>query len=70
MREGAGKTGRRLAPAAPVREKMHGAGTTGSAEMARPSLRDGLNGLLRALPGVPGLLATVIRAMHQASLRI
>ncbi len=40
--EGAGKTGCRLAPAAPVREKMHGAGTTGSAETTRPSLRDGV----------------------------
>jgi hypothetical protein len=25
-----------------VRKKKHGAGTTGSAEMTRPSLRDGL----------------------------
>src|SRR5471030_2049143 len=41
-REGAGKAGYRLIPAAPVRIKMHGAGTTGSAGNTRPSLRDGL----------------------------
>jgi hypothetical protein len=33
--------------------------TTGSAEITRPSLRNGFNGLLRALPGEPGFLATV-----------
>jgi hypothetical protein len=60
--EGAGKAGCRLAPAAPVREKKHGAGTTGSAETFRPSLRSGFNGLLRALLGEPGFLATVTRA--------
>ena len=60
--EGAGKAGCRLAPAAPVREKKHGAGTTGTAETRRPSLRSGLNGLLRALLGEPGFLATVTRA--------
>ncbi len=61
--EGAGKTGCRLAPAAPVRTRMHGAGTTGSARATRPSLRDGLR-LIRDLLGAPGLLATVIDAMH------
>ncbi len=50
--EGAGKTGCRLAPAAPVRTRMHGAGTTGSARATRPSLRDGLR-LIRALLGAP-----------------
>jgi hypothetical protein len=60
--EGAGKAGCRLAPAAPVREKKHGAGTTGTAETRRPSLRSGFNGLLRALLGEPGFLATVTRA--------
>jgi hypothetical protein len=51
-------------PAAPVQEKMHGAGTTGSAEMTRPSLRDGFYRLIRALLGAPGFLATVIGAMR------
>jgi hypothetical protein len=34
--------------------------TTGSPDQARHSPRNGFNGLFRALPGVPGLLATVI----------
>ncbi len=38
------------APMAPVREEVHGAGTTGLAGASRPSLRDGLR-LIRALLG-------------------
>jgi hypothetical protein len=38
--EGAGKTGRRLAPMVRVQQKARGR-TTGAAEVARPSLRDG-----------------------------
>ena len=49
--EGAGKTGRSPHPRSPVRKKCTGGVTTGSAETVRPSLRNGLNGLLRALPG-------------------
>jgi hypothetical protein len=48
--EGAGKTGRSPHPRSPVRKKCTGGVTTGSAETVRPSLRNGLNGLLRALP--------------------
>src|SRR5690242_16131187 len=40
-REGAGKTGRRLAPMVRVQQKARGR-TTGAAENTRPSLRDGL----------------------------
>ncbi len=54
--EGAGKTGCWPQPMAPVREKMHGAGTTGTTGAFRPSLRDGWNGVLRALPGDRALL--------------
>jgi hypothetical protein len=50
-REGAGKAGYRLIPAAPVRIKMHGAGTTGSAGNTRPSLRDGLTAYSALSPG-------------------
>jgi len=35
----------------PRAEKMHGAGTTGSAEMTRPSLRDGLRAYTRSPQG-------------------
>ncbi|MGJ5221172.1 hypothetical protein ACQR1Q_30370, partial [Bradyrhizobium oligotrophicum] len=41
-----------------LRQEMQAAGTTGLAEHARPSLRDGLR-LIRALLGAPGFLATV-----------
>ena len=51
QREGAGKAGYRLIPAAPVRIKMHGAGTTGSAGNTRPSLRDGLTAYSALSPG-------------------
>ena len=64
QREGAGKTGRLPTPAAPVREEVHGAGTTGSAGTSRPSLRNGLR-LIRGLPGAPGLLVTITRAMRE-----
>jgi hypothetical protein len=39
---------------------------TGSAEAIRPSLRNGFNGFLRALPGEPGLFATVALADRTA----
>jgi len=52
--EGAGKTGHRLMPMAPVQRKTHGAGTTGSAENTRPSLRNGVT-TYSALSRVNGL---------------
>src|SRR6266478_2377924 len=39
--------------------------TTGSAENTRPSLRNGFNGFLRALPGDHSLVATVARETRQ-----
>jgi hypothetical protein len=41
-KEGAGKAGRRLTPMVRVQQKARGR-TTGAAEIARPSLRDGFN---------------------------
>src|SRR5437588_10082323 len=38
--------------------------TTGSPDQARHSPRNGFNGLLRALLGVPGLLATVVPGLR------
>src|SRR5262245_26800105 len=69
--EGAGKTGHRLAPMAPVQQKTHGAGTTGSAANTRPSLRDGVT-VYSALSRVNGLschprLASVLRDLIPAS---
>src|SRR5450631_674539 len=60
--EGAGKTGCALHPRSRVqtRNKENAHEHTGSAETLRPSLRNGFNGLLRALPGEPGLFATII----------
>src|SRR6516225_1714351 len=52
--EGAGKTGHRLMPMAPVQWKTHGVGTTGSAANTRPSLRDGVTAY-NALSRVNGL---------------
>ena len=49
--EGAGKAGRRRAPAAPVRKKVHGVVTRGTAKTSRPSPHNGFNGLFRALRG-------------------
>ncbi len=40
--------------------------TTGSAGAIRRFLRNGFNGLLRALPGEPGFLATIISAMRKS----
>ena len=57
--KGAGKAGPRLRPVAPVREKVHGAGTTGTAGTTRPSLRDGFHAY-SALSPVSGSLATVV----------
>jgi hypothetical protein len=62
--EGAGNTGCTLHPRSRVQvcafKNAHE--HTGSAEAIRHSLRNGFNGLFRALPGVPGLIATVARA--------
>src|SRR3954454_10708972 len=58
--KGAGKTECRLAPAAPVRTRMHGAGTTGSAELTRPSLRDGVTAASRS-PWGPAFLPPILR---------
>jgi hypothetical protein len=49
-REGAGKTGHRLAPMVRVQKKSTRQNHRLSREY-RPSLRNGFNGLLRALPG-------------------
>jgi hypothetical protein len=48
----------------PRAERMHGAGTTGPAGRPGPPCAMALR-LIRALLGVPGLLATVARALHQ-----
>ena len=45
---------------APVRKKMHGAGTTGIAGYPGLPCATGFNGVLRALPGEPDFVATVI----------
>ena len=67
-REGAGKTGRRLAPAAPVREKMHGAGTTGSAETHPAFPAQWLERLTPSSPRGPGSFAPVIGKARVARL--
>jgi hypothetical protein len=36
----------------------------------RPSLRNGFNGLFRALPGEPGFLATITGLIAEASMPI
>jgi len=54
-REGRVPTGTR----GPRAERMHGAGTTGTAGTTRPSLRDGLHAY-SVLSPVSGLLATVV----------
>ncbi len=51
QREGARKAGPRLRPVARLLKRMQAAGTTGTAGQTRPSPRDGVNGVLRALPG-------------------
>ena len=57
----------RPAPAVRVLTQKARGRTTGSAEMSRPSLRGGLTAY-SALPGAPGLLATVIRRSYPANL--
>src|SRR5438552_17908715 len=47
---------------APVRKKMHGAGTTGTRRTSGLPCAMGLR-LIRDLPGAPGFLATVTRVM-------
>jgi hypothetical protein len=49
--EGAGKAGCLAHPQPPVQQKSTGVEATGSPEVTRPSLRNGFNGFLRALPG-------------------
>jgi len=49
--EGAGKAGCPPHPRPPVRKKCTGVETTGVGGSIRPSLRNGFNGFLRALPG-------------------
>jgi hypothetical protein len=41
--------------------------TTGKAGSTRRFLRNGFNGLYRALPGEPGFLATIASAIAEAS---
>jgi len=57
-----------VAPMVRVQQKARGR-TTGTNRINRPSLRNGFNGLLRALLGEPGFLATVIREAHLGSSR-
>ncbi|SMX60154.1 conserved protein of unknown function [Bradyrhizobium sp. ORS 285] len=57
----------RAAPMAPVREKMHGAGTTGLAGTSRPSLRNGFTAYSVLSPGT-GCLAPVASAILGADL--
>ena len=57
--------GARLRPQPRVRnKKAHEHSHHGHAGFARHSPRNGFNGLLRALPGVPGLLATVVGGLR------
>jgi hypothetical protein len=53
-----------VAPMVRVQQKARGR-TTGTNRINRPSLRNGFNGLLRALPGEPGFLATVTCATRK-----
>ncbi|MHC2165142.1 hypothetical protein ACVL5V_007563 [Bradyrhizobium ottawaense] len=57
--EGAGKAGRRLAPAIPCAGSNAHGWITGDAGTSQPSLRDGLNGVLRALLGERCTIAPV-----------
>src|SRR5580700_4508979 len=65
--EGAGKAGCLAHPQPPVQQKSTGVEATGSPEVTRPSLRDGFNGFLRALPGDRACLPPS-PADHSASL--
>jgi hypothetical protein len=59
--KGAGNTGRWMRPQPCVRdEKTHKHSHHGHTGTTRHSPRNGFNGFLRALPGEPGLFATVI----------
>jgi hypothetical protein len=50
-----------VAPAASCAvKKAHELFTTGSTGATRPSLHDGVNGVVRALPGVRDLVVTVV----------
>ena len=66
MKEGAGKTGSRLAPMdryARSRLRYNAQRETGQPEASRPSLRNGWNGLCRALPGERCTIAPVALRM-------
>src|SRR3954447_25887136 len=52
---------------APVREKVHGAGTTGTTGAFRPSLRDGFTVSFVLSLGI-GCLAPIARTCRQATL--
>ena len=70
-KEGAGKAGRRMHPQPRVQnKKAHEQVTTGSPETIRPSLRNGFNGLFRALPGEPGFVATIPSATRKRCRRV
>ena len=72
MKEGAGKTGSRLAPIdryARSRLRYDAQRETGQPETSRPSLRDGWNGLCRALPGERCTIAPVALRMADARAR-
>ncbi|CCE09429.1 hypothetical protein BRAS3843_320031 [Bradyrhizobium sp. STM 3843] len=56
--EGAGKAGHRLMPVAPVREKCTGQEPQVQPDSTGLPCANGLR-LIRALPGAPGLLATI-----------
>jgi hypothetical protein len=51
-------------------KKAHEQVTTGSPEAIRPSLRNGFNGLYRALPGEPGFVATIPSATPKRCRRV
>jgi hypothetical protein len=51
-------------------KKAHEQVTTGSPETIRPSLRNGFNGLFRALPGEPGFVATIPSATPKRCRRV
>jgi hypothetical protein len=72
MKEGAGKTGSRLAPVdrhARSRLRYNAQRETGQPETSRPSLRSGWNGLCRDLPGERCTIAPVALRMADARAR-
>ncbi|MET3331867.1 hypothetical protein ABIF61_000391 [Bradyrhizobium japonicum] len=69
LSKGAGKAGRRLAPEVPRVRKKRARGGRQVMPVARPSLRDGFHGVLRALPGERCTIAPVALQMADARAR-